>query len=74
MQLQISIPNIYEDSHGMPHRHTLSNQAENRYSKNDGQHPCRRNEHNLLLPSYVFLLPSATEEEEKLTLICPTQN
>ena len=66
-QLQISIPNLCKKSNKRPHRHTLSKQAENKHPKNGDQHPpvgC--NEHNLLFPFCVFLVPlSATDEEER---------
>ena len=74
-QLQISIPNLCKKSNRMPHRYTLSKQAENKRPKNDDQHPVGWNEHNLLLHSCVFLLPlSATDEEERQTLIYPIQD
>ena len=65
--LQISIPNLCKKSNRRSHRHTLSKlQAENKRPKNGDQHPYSWNEHNLILPSRVFLLPPfATNEEER---------
>ena len=40
-QLQISIPNLCKKSNRMPHRYTLSKQAENKRPKNGDQHPYR---------------------------------
>ena len=66
-QLQNSIPNLCKKSNKRPHMQTLSKQAKNKHPKNGDQHPpvgC--NEHNLLFPFCVFLLPlSATDEEER---------
>ena len=58
-------------SNKRPHRRTLSKQAKNKLPMNGDQHlPVGYNEHNLLLPSCVFLLPlSATDEEERLVPI-----
>ena len=63
-------------SNKRPHRRTLSKQAKNKLPMNGDQHlPVGYNEHNLLLPSCVFLLPlSATDEEERLVPIYPIQD